>query len=369
MKNIILEHIKKYPKMEINDVAKLIYQSEFGGGHMIPNPQMSLKRIEEEYQSLGPEALDVPDVVENIGNGLYRIYLSCLDHGISANVLNEMFVHSANNKKGTVAGLEKKIELVISMCQEDILSYSIDEASAFFEAWAQDGYPAMRHSETYRTAYHPAYRVVEENFVKLYEVALKVQEDLSSDKTDAFDCMPYVIAIDGMSGSGKSTFASLLHELFPESNLFHMDDYFLRPSQRTEVRLNEVGGNIDYERFHDEIVRNLDNCNGLSYRKYDCCTQTLGDFIHVPWKSLVIIEGSYSHHPCFKNPYDLRVFLDIPAEEQKRRILLRNGEFMLNRFISEWIPKENAYFDKFDIKNASMSGYFLICIVHSRMIH
>ena len=27
--------------------------------------------------------------------------------------------------------------------------------------------------------------------------------------------------------------------------------------------------------------------------------------------------------------------------------------FMLNRFISEWIPKENAYFDKFDIKNAA----------------
>ena len=56
MKNIILEHVKKYPLMEIRDIAKLIYQSEFGGGHMIPNPEISLKRIQEEYHSLTPEA-------------------------------------------------------------------------------------------------------------------------------------------------------------------------------------------------------------------------------------------------------------------------------------------------------------------------
>lgn len=348
MKNIILKHIKKYPQMEIRDVAKLIYQSEFGGGHMIPNPQMSLKRIQEEYHSLGPEALAVPDVVENIGSGLYRIYLSCLEHGISANVLNEMFVHSANNKKGSVAGLEEKIKLVISMCQEGALPYSMDEVMRFFEAWAQNSYPAISHSETYRRNYFPAYRVVEENFVKLYQVVERVHKDLSNHPAS-----PYVIAIDGMSGSGKSTFASLLHELFPESNLFHMDDYFLQPSQRTQARLNEVGGNVDYKRFYDEIVSNLRDDNGLSYRKYDCCTQTLGDFIHVPEKPLVIIEGSYSHHPYFKDAYDLRVFLDVSCEEQKERILKRNGEFMLSRFISEWIPKENAYFEKFEIKNAA----------------
>ena len=347
MKNIILEHVKKYPLMEIRDIAKLIYQSEFGGGHMIASSQMSLNRIQEEYKSLGTEALNVSSVVENIGNGLARIYLACLDYGISANILNEMFVHSANNKKGTVAGLESKIELVVSMCQEGLLSYYAGEVISFFEDWKSNGYPAMSHSETYRQNYFPAYRVVEENFVKLYEVVQKI-------RSAAFDShRSYVIAIDGMSGSGKSTFASLLHEIFPESNLFHMDDYFLQPFQRTEARLNAVGGNVDYERFYDEIVSHLENGDGLSYRKYDCCSQTLGNMIHVPWRPLVIIEGSYSHHPYFGTAYDLRVFLDISPEEQKRRILLRNGEFMLERFISEWIPKENAYFEKFEIKNAA----------------
>ena len=46
MINVIKEHLKCYPNMEINDVAKLIYQSEFGGGHMISDSEMSLKRIQ-----------------------------------------------------------------------------------------------------------------------------------------------------------------------------------------------------------------------------------------------------------------------------------------------------------------------------------
>ena len=32
-----------------------------------------------------------------------------------------------------------------------------------------------------------------------------------------------------------------------------MDDYFLQPYQRTEERLAEPGGNVDYERFKEEI--------------------------------------------------------------------------------------------------------------------
>ena len=73
----------------------------------------------------------------------------------------------------------------------------------------------------------------------------------------------------------------------------------------------------------------------------------------MPWQPLVIIEGSYSHHPYFGDAYDLRVFLEVTPPEQRNRILKRNGEFMLERFVNEWIPKENAYFEKFGIKNAA----------------
>ena len=49
-----------------------------------------------------------------------------------------------------------------------------------------------------------------------------------------------VVAIDGNSGAGKSTLAALIADVY-DCNLFHMDDFFLRPEQRTEERLKETG--------------------------------------------------------------------------------------------------------------------------------
>lgn len=164
---------------------------------------------------------------------------------------------------------------------------------------------------------------------------------------------PFLVAIDGMSASGKTTLGNLLHMEFADSNLFHMDDYFLQPHQRTDKRLSEVGGNVDYERFMDEVVLHANDRDGLSFRKFDCQTQTLGPATYVPWRPLVIIEGAYSQHPYFGNIYDLCIFCEISKEEQKKRILKRNGPEKLDRFLNEWIPKENTYFKTYKIKEKS----------------
>ena len=57
-----------------------------------------------------------------------------------------------------------------------------------------------------------------------------------------------LIAIDGKCASGKTTLAERL-ALKYKANLFHMDDFFLRPFQRSEERLKVPGENIDHERF------------------------------------------------------------------------------------------------------------------------
>ncbi len=174
--------------------------------------------------------------------------------------------------------------------------------------------------------------------MKLHDLTLNIETELGR-----IQKRPFIIAIDGMSGAGKTTLGEGLHAHFPDSNLFHMDDYFLQPHQRTPERLSEIGGNVDYERFQDEIMAHLDDKAGLSYRVYNCLTRTLGDSVHVPWKPIVIIEGVYSQHPYFGAPYDLRIFCEISSEEQRERILKRSGAEKLERYMNEWIPKENAY--------------------------
>ena len=59
-----------------------------------------------------------------------------------------------------------------------------------------------------------------------------------------------IVAIDGKCTSGKTTLASKLEQIY-DCNVFHMDDFFLRPEQRTRSRFAGVGGNVDYERFQE----------------------------------------------------------------------------------------------------------------------
>ena len=42
---VLKEHLDRYPKMQPQDVVKLLYQGEFGPGHMIKDPAASLKRL------------------------------------------------------------------------------------------------------------------------------------------------------------------------------------------------------------------------------------------------------------------------------------------------------------------------------------
>lgn len=152
-----------------------------------------------------------------------------------------------------------------------------------------------------------------------------------------------IVAIDGKCTSGKTTLASKLAELY-DCNVFHMDDFFLRPEQRTPERFAEVGGNVDYERFQEEVLLPLRSGRSFFYRPFDCKTFTLSAPIIVTPKRLNIIEGTYSHHPYFGNPYDLKILLTVDEETQRRRILDR-PEFLHKRFFEEWIPMENRYFD------------------------
>lgn len=164
---------------------------------------------------------------------------------------------------------------------------------------------------------------------------------------------PILAAIDGTAASGKTTLGYYLKEIFP-CNLFHMDDFFLQDEQRTEERLKEVGGNVDYERFKQEVMEPLLREETVIYRPFSCKTRTIQEATEIPYQRLNIIEGSYSQHPYFGEVYQLSVFMEIPEEVQIERIRQRNGEVMLERFISEWIPKENDYFAAFGIREKSM---------------
>lgn len=161
---------------------------------------------------------------------------------------------------------------------------------------------------------------------------------------------PIVIAIDGRCGAGKTTLAAALKEKNGWS-VFHMDDFFLRPEQRTKERFAQPGGNVDHERFLEEILTPLINGDTvISYRPFDCHKLELSAAVSLDAGAVNLVEGSYSCHPALWDAYDLRVFLDVTEAEQERRILARNGKDSAEMFRERWISLEERYFEAYRIK-------------------
>ena len=139
------------------------------------------------------------------------------------------------------------------------------------------------------------------------------------------------VAIDGPCASGKTTLAALLQRRF-DGNVLHTDDFFLRPEQRTPERFAEPGGNVDRERFEDEVLAPLAAGKIAQYRPWDCHTGDFAASHSVEPARLTIVEGSYSMHPALREYYDLMICLMIDSNGQLRRLEARNPR-MLQRFL------------------------------------
>lgn len=162
---------------------------------------------------------------------------------------------------------------------------------------------------------------------------------------------PFIIAIDGRCSAGKTTLASQLQERL-ECTVFHMDDFFLRPFQRTAERYGKAGENVDHERFLSEILLPLKNGEKtITFSPFDCKKPELSPPVSVNITPIVIVEGSYSLNPSLWEYYDLRVFLTTTPKKQQERILVRNGSQNAETFHDRWIPLEEKYFIELNIKD------------------
>jgi len=322
-----------YEKATINDFVKRLYQKHMGPAHLVDSIEKAITRIKQECSEIIEDGF-IHVEFEYLSEALYRMhFVDQSDHSISVKTAAQLFVLSS-----TYQGDEKALVDELATMQ------FVGDDQLFVDQYLLD-VKAISHSVEYREAYQPRYRVIKREYAKFIEL-LEAIDDTQR---------PTVINIDGNSGSGKSTLASMLNDIY-ECDIIHADDFFLQDNQRTESRLSEVGGNIDYERMKSEVINNLRSI--FTYQKYDCMTKDFSEPIGVN-NELVIIEGSYSSHQYFGDYSDIRVFLSIDKERQYARIKARNGEKIFPRFKNEWIPKEDDYFEKFEIMDKSDFTFFI----------
>lgn len=331
MEEILTAHAARYPEMEPQDYGKLVYQSCFGPEHMISGPEQVEKRILEEWRSL--EGACSPEKVEPIGGGLCRFPLSLLRDETDAAVLALLFAATAR--------AHTKREEYFADALAKLRQQNIPGMARWLEGYEHSGCPPVRHSESFRQAYRPHYRLLKEEYAKFFPVFREAVELLQQKS-------PAILAIDGRCGSGKSSLGRMLEEVFACS-LVHMDDYYMPFEKRSQNWMEIPAGNMDLERFRAEVLEPARQGKDIHYRPYNCQKGQIGEERLLPKTPLLVVEGSYSHHPVLREYYDRTIFLTCEKEEQIRRLQQREGDYF-PRFQQIWMPLEERYFQTFAIE-------------------
>jgi uridine kinase len=338
-RELLIKHFEKYPELSAEDIFKFIFQSAFGCEHLVSNEAAALEYIKKEYLSLSDGGAER---IEKLDGEYARVHLSCLSDGLSPETLARLFCRSSKKEENGQERLLEKLSVAAELVDERIIPLNREDFERKLDEWRAAGCPAIHHSDAFRSEYHPAYRVISDRYVAFLPLFERIDRLCREQER-------VVVAVEGGSASGKSTLADMLSEIY-DCNIFHMDDFFLRPEQRTSERLSEMGGNIDRERFEEEVALPLCKGESVCFRAFDCATQTLGEPISVEPKRITVVEGVYSMHPSFSRYYDLSVFLEIYSDLQRKRITLRNAPIFAKRFFEEWIPLEERYFVGADVK-------------------
>lgn len=339
------EQAAKHPSTEPLDVIKLCYQAAFGAEHLLEDREAAFQYLAKEYDQVQPD--EGEPLYEAIGEGVCRVNLRAWkSRNLPLEWLFLMFVETGiQPPQGGREMFQECLRDAGRLANENVFGFRRENWEEFLKDYPAEEPVAVHHSEAYRRAEKPAYRLVCSRFIRMFPIL----EAVCADGVFQAKHEKYVVAIDGRCASGKSTLAEHLAAV-TGAGIVHMDDFFLPQELRTEERLNEPGGNVHYERFREEVLPALKRGGSFSYQCFDCGRMELGEERQVCGNRILIVEGAYSCHPKLGDYMALRVFSDIDNGEQLRRIEARDGEEALENFVTRWIPMEESYFSACRIK-------------------
>ncbi len=339
---ILQEHFQRYPLMQPQDLAKLLYQSEFGPRHLEQTP--TAENLLREWPEL-PDAA-APLTVEPVGGGFSRLYLNRqYPQAIAIPLIDRLFHLTAQQSTGSLTGLEQRIASLLAVPAPQPPDLSL---SSWLTNWQRQGYLPAHHSAAYRQAYQPHYRLLCSAYAGFFPALLACATLPAPNQHSA------IVAIDGRCGSGKTSLAALIAQILPagQCRIIHMDDFYLPPTQRAADWQQQPAGNLDLDRLQTEVLQTAAAGAPICYRPYSCQNAALGEPLRLPPAPLTILEGSYSLHPRLCAQYDYKIFLTSGPAEQTRRLQKREGDYFPN-FVKLWIPLEEQYIQRFAIMNTA----------------
>ena len=163
----------------------------------------------------------------------------------------------------------------------------------------------------------------------------------------------FILGIDGLSRSGKTTFAKSLRETLRkeqrDSCLFHLDNHIVERKNRYDTGQEEwheyynLQWDVDYLR--ENLFAKLRSSSEVNLMFYDAkLDRQVIRTVLLPMDCIVIVEGVFLQRLQWREFFDLLVYLDCPRETRFSRETDRS-QSNIEKFSNRYWKAEDHYLD------------------------
>jgi hypothetical protein len=158
----LLQYHQRYPRVKAEDYYKLIFQSAFGIRHFIEDETSARVALEREIFALSPASADEPLLEPLDPEGrMVRVNLRpFVAQDLSRDGLVAAMLETAGTLKPDTTLFLGRWNALRDLVKSEQIPVPMDAFKAVDQFASERDYPAVRHSDDYRGAYKPAYRVV-----------------------------------------------------------------------------------------------------------------------------------------------------------------------------------------------------------------
>ena len=159
------KQLKLHPSMQMQDIIKMCYQATFGVEHMLTDIERARRYFYQEYDAT-PSDSSVP-LYEPISENFCRVNLAAWKSSdFAPEELFQLFVSSAkHNIPGSPTDFDTLAKAAETLIATEIFSFSSEAWNEYYTAYKNNGMHPVHHSDAYRQAEKPAYRLIRKNLL------------------------------------------------------------------------------------------------------------------------------------------------------------------------------------------------------------
>jgi len=162
---------------------------------------------------------------------------------------------------------------------------------------------------------------------------------------------PVLVALDGRSGTGKSTIAQAIASRV-ESIIVVSDDFYSGGNDDAWSGCSaaeKVEKGIDWQRLRAQVLEPLLAKKPASWHPLDFkpeigWTNWKDETVTLEPAPVILVDGVYSARPELSDLVDLTVLVEADDQGRRKRLVLREGQSFMERWHKLWDAAEEYYF-------------------------